>query len=429
MDRFIRLWVGQLASTIGSYMTVFALMLWAWDITGTATSLTLVAFFSQLPRIAITPLAGIVVDRFPRKHLMVLGDGVAMACTLAIGFLYGSDRLQIWHLYSAVALYGCFGQIQNLAYSTSIALLVPKRDYTRAESMVSAVNYSGAIFSPLLAGSLYPLIGLSGIIGIDLITFWVAMGTLLATPIPSPLRQSSQTAFSRGNLTFGFRYILQRPGLTAMVIAFSLFALPSDMGRALYSPMILARSGGDAQVLGLVTTAAGVGGVVGALLLSWHGGFKRRIHGMLLGFAGTGFFKLLLGWGQAPWVWAPAHFTATLLTPLYYSASNAIWYAKVPPALQGRVLAADQMVGLVIGAIAPLLAGPLADRVFEPAMAPEGRLAPLLGPWLGTGPGAGIALLYSLMATLMTLVGLLGYSFQPLRSVETALPDHSESHS
>ena len=100
MDRFIRLWVGQLASTIGSYMTVFALMLWAWDITGTATSLTLVAFFSQLPRIAITPLAGIVVDRFPRKHLMVLGDGVAMACTLAFGpvrLLWPDSEFSLFH--------------------------------------------------------------------------------------------------------------------------------------------------------------------------------------------------------------------------------------------------------------------------------------------------------------------------------------------
>jgi len=146
---------------------------------------------------------------------------------------------------------------------------------------------------------------------------------------------------------------------------------------------------------------------------------------MLLGFAGTGFCKIALGLGQPPWVWIPAHFAATLLIPLYYSSSNAIWYAKVPPPLQGRVLAADQMIGLGIGAIAPLLAGPLADFVFEPAMQPEGRLAPIFGPLIGTGEGAGIALLYTLMAVLMLLVGLGGYGFRTLRSVETILPDHS----
>ena len=428
MGAFFRIWVGQLVSTIGSYMTVFALMIWAWDITGSATSLALVGFFSQLPRIVTTPLAGIVVDRFPRKRLMILGDVVAMLCTLAIGLLYVGDLLQIWHLYSAVALYGCFGQIQTLAYSTSIALLVPKQDYTRAESMVAAVNYSGAIFSPIMAGSLYPLIGLRGIILIDLTTFLIAFAILSASEIPRPTADGSAATASKlswSNLTFGFRYILGKPGLMAMVLAFSLFAFPSDIGKALYNPMILARSGGDAQVLGMVTTAAGVGGVLGALLVGWRGGFKRRIHGMLLGFAGTGCCKIVLGCGQTPLVWILAHFLATLLIPLYYSSSNAIWYAKVPPTLQGRVLAADQLIGLAIAALAPLIAGPLADLIFEPAMQPGGWLTPIFGALWGIGPGAGMALLYTTTAALMVLVGLGGYGFHTLRSVETLLPDHN----
>lgn len=429
MQRFIRIWIGQLVSTIGSYMTVFALIFWVWDVTGSATSLALVTFFSQLPRLVVTPLAGIIVDRFPRKQLMILGDLVATLCTVAIALLFASNRLQIWHLYGAVAFYGCFGQIQTLAYSTSIALLVPQRDYARAESMVAAVNYSGAIFSPILAGSLYPSIGLQGIITIDLTTFAIALSILLTSQIPQPSLETSESArpsVNLSNLTFGFRYIFSNPGLLAMMVAFSCFAVPSDIGKALYNPMILARSGGDARILGAVTTAAGMGGVLGALGLSWHGGFKRRIHGMLLGFAGAGLCKIVLGLGQTAWVWMAAHFAATLLIPLYYSSSNAIWYAKVPPALQGRVLAADQMVGLAIAAIAPLLAGFLADWVFEPAMQPDGWLAPLFGPILGTGSGAGIALLYTLMAGLMTLVGLGGYGFRSLRSVETLQPDNSQ---
>ncbi|MEL6397657.1 MAG: MFS transporter [Cyanobacteria bacterium J06607_6] len=428
MRTFLRIWAGQLVSTIGSYMTVFALIFWVWEVTGSATSLALVTFFSQLPRLVVTPLAGIAVDRWPRKQLMILGDVVAMLCTIAIALLYWGDHLQIWHLYTAVAVYGCFGQLQTLAYSTSIALLVEKDNYTRAESMVAAVNYSGAIFSPILAGSLYPIIGLKGIILIDLSTFLIAFGILLTAKIPQPSDDNVETTAPNvnwSNLTFGFRHILSTPGLLAMMIAFSCFAMPSDMGRALYNPMILARSGGSEQVLGAVTTAAGLGGVVGALFLSWQGGFKQRIHGMLLGFAGTGLCKIVLGLGQTAWIWIPAHFAATLLIPLYYSSSNAIWYAKVPPALQGRVLAADQMVGLGIGAIAPLLAGPLADFVFEPAMQPEGALTGIFGPLVGTGPGAGIALLYMLMATLMVVVGLAGYGFRTLRSVETLLPDHA----
>ncbi|MEO1447151.1 MAG: MFS transporter, partial [Cyanobacteria bacterium J06635_11] len=273
MRAFIKIWVGQLVSTIGSYMTVFALMIWIWQETGSATTLALVTFFSQLPRIAVTPFAGIIVDRFPRKQLMLLGDVVAALGTLVIGLLFWQGQLQLWHLYIVVTLYGCFGQLQTLAYSTSVALLVSKENYARAESMVAAVGYSGAIFSPILAGSLYPIVGLTGIIAIDLVTFAIAFVILLLATIPNPESSEEPSVMGWQSLTFGFRYILSKPSLIAMVIAFSCFAVPSDIGKALYNPMILARSGGDAQVLGWVTTAAGVGGVLGAFLV----GIPNRI--------------------------------------------------------------------------------------------------------------------------------------------------------
>ncbi|MEM6451332.1 MAG: MFS transporter [Cyanobacteria bacterium P01_D01_bin.105] len=427
MREFAKIWVGQLVSTVGSYMTVFALMIWIWNTTGSATTLALVTFFSQLPRIAITPVAGVIVDRFPRKSLMLLGDIVAAAGTLVIGGLFWQGQLALWHLYIVVTLYGCFGQLQTLAYSTSIALLVSKENYTRAESMVAAVGYSGAIFSPILAGSLYPLIGLTGIIAVDLFTFAVAFVILLLATIPNPQSDESDdspAAMSWQDLTFGFRYIWQHPSLMAMVVAFSCFAVPSDIGKALYNPMILARSGGDAQVLGWVTTAAGIGGVLGALLVGISGGFKRRIHGMLLGFTITGLFKVMLAVGSTPLLWMFSHFAATLAIPLFYSSSNAIWYAKVPPELQGRVLAADQMIGVGVGAIAPLVAGPLADYVFEPAMQSEGWLAALFSPVFGNSVGSGMALMYAITAAIMALVGIGGYGFRTLRDVEQLLPDH-----
>ena len=427
MGVFVRIWAGQLVSTIGSYMTVFALMIWIWQETGSATTLALVTFFSQLPRIAVTPFAGIIVDRFPRKQLMLLGDVVAAIGTLIIGLLFWQNSLQLWHLYIVVTLYGCFGQLQTLAYSTSISLLVSKENYTRAESMVSAVGYSGAIFSPILAGSLYPLVGLTGIIAIDLTTFGIAFLLLALATIPNPPASKAEDSAVMGwqGLTFGFRYIFSKPGLVAMVIAFSCFAVPSDIGKALYNPMILARSGGDAQVLGLVTTAAGVGGVLGALLVGISGGLNPRIHGMLLGFIATGLFKVVLALGNTPLAWMFAHFMATLAIPLFYSSSNAIWYAKVPPDLQGRVLAADQMIGLGVGAIAPLIAGPLADNIFEPAMRSENILSTIFSPLFGSAEGSGMALIYAISSLMMAVVGIGGYFFSQLREVEQRLPDHN----
>jgi DHA3 family macrolide efflux protein-like MFS transporter len=432
MRTFTIIWFGQLVSTIGSAMTAFAFSLWIWQITGSATALALVGFFSQLPRIFIALFAGMIVDRFNRKRLMILGDTSAVICTIVVGVLYATQRLEIWHLYAVVALHGGFGQVQNLAYSSSVALMVPKQHYTRASSMGSLVTNSAAILSPALAGSLYPLIGLSGIIWVDVTTFAAAFSTLLLVQIPQPSQMIEFDAKPEGvvkKVTFGFQYILQRPGLVAMSLAFSSFWFVHQLGEYLLKPMILARTSGDVQILGTVATAAGVGGLIGAVSLSIWGGFKRRVGGMLLGFIGVGLGKTVLGFGQSPVVWIPAQIWASLCVPLLFCSSNAIWYAKVPPVVQGRVFAADEMIGLIIASTTALIVGPLADQVFEPAMQPDGVLAPIFGSFLGTGSGSGIALLYVLTSLCIVFIGVSGYAFQTLRDVEHVLPDHDRANS
>jgi MFS transporter, DHA3 family, macrolide efflux protein len=173
-----------------------------------------------------------------------------------------------------------------------------------------------------------------------------------------------------------------------------------------------------------VATAAGVGGLIGAILLSTWGGFKRRVDGMLIGFIGVGLGKTILGMGQSLLVWVPAQLWASLCVPLLFSSSNAIWYAKVSPIVQGRVFAADEMIGLIIAATTALIAGALADRVFEPAMQPDELLAPVFGALFGTGAGSGMAILYVITALCIVLIGMSGYAFQTLRNVEQTLPDH-----
>ena len=155
-------------------MTFFALTLWAWEITGSATALALLGLFSQLPRLPISLFAGIVVDRYNRKLLMLLGDAIAALTTLTIGLLYLTESLQIWQLDAAVIVAGGFEQIQTLAYQASVSIIVPKQHYTRANSMASVVHYGANIMGPAVSGALYPVVGLSGIVALDLVFFAAA---------------------------------------------------------------------------------------------------------------------------------------------------------------------------------------------------------------------------------------------------------------
>jgi MFS family permease len=427
MRTFLIIWLGQMVSAIGSRMTVFALTLWAWKLTGSATALALVSFFFLAPSIAIAPFAGVIVDRSNRKGLIMLGDTVAGLSTLAILLLHLGGNLQIWHLYLIVAINGLFNQLQVLAYEVSIPMLVSKQHYTRAVSMGSILGYGPEIVGPALAGVLYYVIGFTGILLIDLISFAIAIGTVFVVHIPQPpiseMGRQSRAGIQQ-ELIFGFRYIFAHKSLLALLLLASLFWFAHDIGDSLYSAMILARTGSNAEVLASLEAAAGVGGVTGALLLSTWGGYKRRIHGLLLGMVGAGFSKIVFGLSQTPLNWIPAQFCSSLNFPSIYSCDRAIWMTKVEPDLQGKVFATHITLSRFTPAIGRLLAGPLADYILEPAMMPDGNLAPIFGGMFGIGPGAGMALLYVICALCMLLVGIVGYAFPALRNVEDIVPDH-----
>ena len=427
MRTFTIIWLGQMISTIGSRMTVFALTLWAWNVTGSATALALIGFFFLAPSVAIAPFAGVIVDRSSRKQLMMLSDTVVGLSTFAILLLYLIGNLQIWHLYLIAAINGVCNQMQVLAYGVSIPMLVPKQQYTRAVSMGSILSYGSEIVGPALGAVLYYAIGLTGILLIDLSSFAIAISTVWFVHIPQPPMSEMGRQSRAGiwhELAFGFHYIFARKSLLALLLLVSLFGFAHDIGDSLYSAMILARTDSNAQVLASLQAAAGVGGVTGGLLLSTWGGYKRRIHGLLLGMIGAGFSKIIFGLAQMPLIWIPAQFCSSFNFPLMYSCDRAIWMTKVEPDLQGKVFATHITLSRLTPAIGRLMAGPLADYVFEPAMKPNGYLAPSFSGLFGTNPGAGMALLYVICALCMLLVGMVGYAFPTLRKVEDIVPDH-----
>jgi len=174
----------------------------------------------------------------------------------------------------------------------------------------------------------------------------------------------------------------------------------------------------------MVQSAIGIGGLLGGIVLSIWGGPKRRVHGILIGLILVTMGVLFIGLGQSPIVWALAAFFTIFFVPIINGSSQAIWQSKVAPDVQGRVFAARGMIAQIGAPVAMLLTGPLADRVFEPAMMPGGSWAPLIGWLIGTGPGAGMSLMFIIAGALGMLVGFGGYAFPAVRNVEDTLPDH-----
>jgi hypothetical protein len=256
----------------------------------------------------------------------------------------------------------------------------------------------------------------------------VAIIGVMIVFMPQPEREAPAADGTRPSLwqdsLYGFRYIKERPSLLGLQFAFTALNFISAFGGIIAIPMILARTGNNAASLATVESIAAAGGVAGGLFMSTWGGPKRRVKGVLLGMSAESVLgPVVIGLARAVPGWAAGSFLSQLFIPIINGSNQAIWQSKVPPAVQGRVFATRRMIAQISFPVALLIAGPLADKVFEPAMAPGQPLADALGWLFGTGAGAGMSLMIFLSGLIGIAVGLVVYSIPAVRNVEDILPD------
>ncbi len=424
---FTLVWLGQMVSILATNMSAFALTIWVFQKTGSATALGLMQVFFITPLLIITPISGVMVDRHNRKLMMMVSDLMAGLATISILLLQFAGILEVWHLYVAAIFQGLGNAFQWPAYSAAISTMIPREQYGRANGMMSLMEMGPGVLAPMLAGALLPILGLTGILSIDVATFLLAIGVLSFIHIPQP-RRTEEGAQAQGNIlkeaAFGFRYIFARPSLLGLQLVFFFGNLCAGIAFTVIPPMILLRTGNDSVSLGLVQSAGAVGGVVGGIAMSAWGGFKRRVHGVLAGWIVSSFFFALVGLSTSLPLWIAVMAVSALFIPLINGSNQAIWQSKVAPDLQGRVFSARTLIAWMTNPISPLIAGTLADYVLEPAMRAPGGLSSLFGWLVPSGPGAGMGLLIFFGGLGGVLAGLAGYFIHPIRNAEDILPDH-----
>ncbi len=426
MGGFSTIWVGQFVSLLGSAMTRFAISVWAWQTTGEATSLALIGFFSFAPTVLLAPLAGAMIDRHSRKLVLILSDAAAAVSTLALLILHSTGTLEIWHLYAVGLFASAFEAFQLPAFIASISMMVDRRHYARANAMQSSNRFASSLAAPVLAGALLVTVGLRGILLIDLLTFSVAMGTLAIVRIPRP--EPSEVARRTrlwDQIREGLTYVRVRPSLIGVITLLFLLNLPGSAAMITFSAMVLARTGNDKIILGIVQSIMGAGGVIGGLVVAaWGSRIRRRMRAVLWlrGIRRVmSFFVLAVA--RTPVLWSIGGFFATFFAVAATSVNTSMLQAKVPNKLQGRFFSVYRVVGQATIPLGFLIAGPLVDRVLEPAMTTDTGLARVLGPLVGTGPGAGMAVLFLTTAVLGILTCLGASLYRPIREIDRLLPD------
>lgn len=412
-----------MVSLIGSGLTSFALGISVYQRTGSVTQFALISVFIMLPGIVISPVAGAIVDRYDRRKMMILSDMASGSATLCVALLLFTSSLALWEVYALVSMASLANAFRLPSYMALSSQMVPLEFMGRVGGMMQFSSATAQMISPILAAGLIGLIGLPGIISIDVATFFIAILVLLKVRFPSlpPAAAEKERRSLLRESGEGWHYIVERPGLLGLLAFFSLINLTFAFFEVLLPPMVLAFA--NSKMLAAIMSAGGVGYLAGSILMTAWGGPKLRIRWLLIYSFFYGAALIANGLRPSALLITCSLFVVAFTIPLISACSHAVWQSKTERHIQGRVFSTRTVAAWASIPLSYFLAGRLADMFFEPLMTEHGHLA---GTWIGaigTGRGRGIALLIILNGILSILVSGTCSLNSRFRNVERELPD------
>ncbi|WP_030759539.1 non-ribosomal peptide synthetase/MFS transporter [Streptomyces griseus] len=421
MGRFLAVATGQQLSMIGSALTEFALPIWIYLQTGSLVHLGLLAAFGLVPSILVAPLAGAVVDRGDRRRVMLWGDVAAGLTQAALLVLHLTGSLEVWHCYVLVALLSASLAFQRVAWGSAVPQLVPKRFLGRANGVVQMALGLAQFLVPLIAVGILHAVGLGGILVFDVVSYLIATGVTLAVRFPDAMAATRRESVG-AEIRAGFRRALGSRHFRAMLFWFAALNVFLSPLFLLVTPLVLSFS--TTAAAGWVSTAAGLGAVLGGLtLLVWGGPRRLRLRGVLIATLGLAAACVVTGLRPSVAVVAAGAFGMTYGLALLNGIYATVVQTKVPTRFHGRVIAVNTMVAWSTLPIGFALVAPAGPALLQPLMDEGGALASSVGALIGTGDGRGIGLLYLLFGLAMAALVLISFCIPVLARFDHEVPD------
>ena len=394
--KYIVLWLSQSISQLGSSMTAFSFVLWIYEQTHSALSISIISFCNYVPYILTSIFVGTFVDNHRKKLVMLVSDFVAAIVSLFALFFLMAGNLSVWHIYIINIIVGVSTAFQQPASSVAIAKIVPRDKLSNVSCMNSFSSNLVIVFSPMLAAVIFSIGGLPLILLFDLFSFAIAFFVLLfLIRIPERLtKEKFKSPFAE--ILVGFHFLKTEKGILYIMLTMAVINFFSRLTyENILSPMILARSSENNLVLGIVNACMGIGGIVGGLLVSMKRESRKKAS-MIYVSAALSFLlgDLTMAVGRNVFFWSFAALAASLPLPFIMAGQNLILYKKIPENIQGRVFAVRNAVQYSTIPFGILLGGYLSDYVFEPFMRSNSDIVTLLGKIVGIGTGSGMAVMF-----------------------------------
>lgn len=394
--KYIVLWLSQSVSGLGSSMTGFALVLWSFEKTHSAMSVSLMSFCNYVPYILVSMFVGTFIDRHKKKTIMLISDSIAAMGSVAVLLLLLTNQLSIWNIYVINAVIGITTAFQQPASAVATGKLVSKDKLSNVSGMNSFSTNLIVVFSPMLAATLFAMGGLKLILLFDLVSFALAFCVLLfIIHIPDQIEKSEYVSPFTGTAE-GFSFLKKEKGILYIMLTMAMINFFSRLTyENILSPMILARSFDNSYILGVVNACMGIGGIIGGIVVSIKKESRHKASAIYISAALSFLFgDLIMAVGKNAFFWSVAAIAASIPIPFIFANQNVILYKKIPENMQGRVFAVRNAIQYSTIPIGIILGGYLADHVFEPFMSSESGLAELLKQIVGNGPGSGMAAMF-----------------------------------
>jgi len=379
---FFTIWTGQQLSHIGTIAGQFALVWWLTRETGSAVVLTTATMVALGPSIVFGPFVGPLIDRWNRKTVIILSDTFIAMVSLWLAYLFWTGVMQVWHIYIVMLLRAFGDMFHGPAYVATIPLMVPKEQLIRVSGMSTVVNGLKGMIGPSLGAVLMELLPLHGVMLVDVVTAAIAVLAIVLVTIPQPDAsevESIRRASYFENLFEGLRFAIKWRGMMILLAGVSIVKIILLPAFSLMPLLVLEHFGKTSAQLGMMQALSGGGAMLGGLVLTAWGGFKKRIHTVLIGFGGLGVAAFVLGILPGAFFWPALGLAALMgiMSAAFNSATSALLQGSIPKHIQGRFFALFGSLVSITSPIGLALAGPFAERFGVPLLYTVGGLVTL----------------------------------------------------
>ncbi|MGB9069535.1 MAG: MFS transporter [Candidatus Acidiferrales bacterium] len=369
---------GQIISLVGTWMDMVAEAWLVYRLTGSSLLLGTVTFAGQLPVLLISPFAGLVADRLNRRKIVITTQFASMIIAGILAGLTLSKHVTVEQVIILAALMGVVNAFDIPARQSFLVEMVGREDLMNAIALNSSMFNAARIIGPSIAGILVASFGEGWCFFANSVSYIAVIAGLLLMKVP-PRPRAAESVSPFEHIAEGFRFVRHAGPIRALLLLVGLVSLVA-MPYAVLMPVFAAKIlHGNARTLGILMTSAGLGALIGALMLASRRGVKGLSRIVSIACAAFGLTLILFSFSHW-WI-----LSALLLIPVGFSvmtqmgSTNTLIQSMVPDRLRGRTMAVYSMMFLGVAPFGALLSGWSADRIGAPHTLAIGGVIAILG--------------------------------------------------